>query len=73
MNPQERKSLHIRIWGSGIIATILALIIFSLNFEGGNILSYTIQGFIFLSVWVILHYLFYRPLYIWLLKRQKNR
>ncbi len=73
INPQEKKNFHIRIWVSGVIASILAQIIFALTFDEGNFISYLIQGIIFLLVWVLLHYIFYTPIYKWLLKRQKDK
>ncbi|MFH5881842.1 hypothetical protein [Liberiplasma polymorphum] len=70
MKKRGSKELHIRIWVSGLFATTIVLVMWSIVVEGTNFFTYVLQGFIFYGTWVILQYLIYRPIYYRLIDKQ---
>ncbi len=58
------KALHLRIWVSGIIATVVFVLInWLLSRATYSGLEAVVHVFVFLPVWVIMHYLIYRKLF----------
>lgn len=55
---QRKKLIHLRIWISGFIASIIFIAIMYILGNDFLFLEAAIRFIVFLSVWVILHYLF---------------
>ena len=63
-NKERIKALHLRIWISGLIATtVFVLLNWFLSRATYSLLEAVVQIGVFLSVWVILHYIIYRKLF----------